>query len=466
MNRLFDIRAVTNAIYLDTNRMGETSVIVTNLTDDLIHGELRVSQLNLPEDSVEIVDAQRHFDAQEAHQFIVRVRLPAGMEGGRYDFRIDAIDLAAPDETLQPGPLISFAIAQAPSNPIGIGIGLLIVALLLVGVVIGATLALSQNSNSFSTANIAFTAVLQSQDEIFVFDPEARQILNISQNPSLDRSPSWSPDGRQLAFVTDRGGRWQIYIHDMDEPLGSAQLLDEAILDVTEVAWSPDGRHIAYVTQSGGTWRLSYVQADGTNPITILASTIPITSISYLNSQLISYMLSDEFWIRNVRNISVIGTVPIHSLVDGLVQSARWSPRISSLAVTVIGQDSSAIYRVDFVQEIDGRIHPAESPVTVLTRDNEDRSPSWSADGQRILFASTTRRDGYLPQLYFVSAFPSSDEPPVSAIPITDTLGIFLPVLQQERSGSFLIPTVTPIPTATPLPTFEANAAATGTAVR
>jgi Tol biopolymer transport system component len=53
-----------------------------------------------------------------------------------------------------------------------------------------------------------------------------------------DRSPAWSPDGKTIAFLSDRNGRWQVFTM---EPDGS---FDRSITSTSYTAgdpsWSPD----------------------------------------------------------------------------------------------------------------------------------------------------------------------------------------------------------------------------------
>jgi dipeptidyl aminopeptidase/acylaminoacyl peptidase len=64
-----------------------------------------------------------------------------------------------------------------------------------------------------------------------------------------DNSPRWSPDGRSLAFVSDRGDKPQIMIAPLDG--GEARTLTKAPHGVNELAWSPDGTRIAYLARAG-----------------------------------------------------------------------------------------------------------------------------------------------------------------------------------------------------------------------
>ncbi len=59
-----------------------------------------------------------------------------------------------------------------------------------------------------------------------------------------DTSPTWSPDGRTVAFVSNRSGSQQIWTIRVDG--GEAQQLTRLPLAVDNLRWSPTGRHVAF----------------------------------------------------------------------------------------------------------------------------------------------------------------------------------------------------------------------------
>lgn len=62
-----------------------------------------------------------------------------------------------------------------------------------------------------------------------------------------DRSPSWSPDGTLLAFVSGRGKKPQVYLLPVDIP-GEARQLTDMPNGVSHPEWSPDGKTIAFLS--------------------------------------------------------------------------------------------------------------------------------------------------------------------------------------------------------------------------
>ena len=72
--------------------------------------------------------------------------------------------------------------------------------------------------------------------------------------------PRWSPDGRKLAFTSERDGNWEIYVMNADGS-GQRNLTRTTALDVG-AAWSPDGRRVVFVSKRGGKWAIYSMNAD------------------------------------------------------------------------------------------------------------------------------------------------------------------------------------------------------------
>jgi dipeptidyl aminopeptidase/acylaminoacyl peptidase len=64
-----------------------------------------------------------------------------------------------------------------------------------------------------------------------------------------DHSPRWSPDGKQLSFISNRGKKSQIYLAPMNG--GEARQLTKAKFGLAQSTWSPDGKRISFVARVG-----------------------------------------------------------------------------------------------------------------------------------------------------------------------------------------------------------------------
>ena len=77
--------------------------------------------------------------------------------------------------------------------------------------------------------------------------------------------PAVSPDGRQVAYVTDRSGIPRLEVVALDGG-GPPAVLSRPAQEVVSVAWSPDGAWLTYLVSPGGSIcaELHVVRPDGT----------------------------------------------------------------------------------------------------------------------------------------------------------------------------------------------------------
>jgi Tol biopolymer transport system component/imidazolonepropionase-like amidohydrolase len=68
-------------------------------------------------------------------------------------------------------------------------------------------------------------------------------------DPAVDTEPAWSPDGRSLAYASDRGGSMDIWIRSLES--GRDHQLTHLASAPMSPAWSPDGRQIACIDSAG-----------------------------------------------------------------------------------------------------------------------------------------------------------------------------------------------------------------------
>jgi TolB protein len=99
-------------------------------------------------------------------------------------------------------------------------------------------------------------------------DPYAASYL--ITHDSRDTSPVWSPDGRHVAFTRRQHDHWEVYLVDADG--GNLRRLtdtpkqsDGSLGNSASPAWSPDGKHLAFLTDRTGRWEIwVMVVPDGT----------------------------------------------------------------------------------------------------------------------------------------------------------------------------------------------------------
>ncbi len=83
-------------------------------------------------------------------------------------------------------------------------------------------------------------------EDLVVTRPDGSQMRRITEDAARDRSPRWSPDGSQIAFMSNRSGRFEIWTIRADGS-GLRQMTDASPRGgVNYPVWSPDGRRMSY----------------------------------------------------------------------------------------------------------------------------------------------------------------------------------------------------------------------------
>ncbi|HVW55917.1 MAG TPA: Tol-Pal system beta propeller repeat protein TolB [Rhizobiaceae bacterium] len=99
---------------------------------------------------------------------------------------------------------------------------------------------------------------------IFTMDLRSRTTTRLTSDDSIDTSPSYSPDGKQITFTSDRGGgsgRSQIYVMNADGSNQHRISFGNGVYSTP--VWSPRGDLIAFTKQTGGEFQIGVMHTDG-----------------------------------------------------------------------------------------------------------------------------------------------------------------------------------------------------------
>jgi len=100
-----------------------------------------------------------------------------------------------------------------------------------------------------------------------------------------DGSPTFSPDGRQIAYMGRVHNHWEIWTMNADGS-GRRQLTGQS-LDPQQTpsnvspAWSPDGKQIAFLSNRDGPWRIYVMEADGSKQRPMFGEKLDMLPLRY-----------------------------------------------------------------------------------------------------------------------------------------------------------------------------------------
>jgi tricorn protease len=168
-------------------------------------------------------------------------------------------------------------------------------------------------------------AAVVAHGEIFTIATDRGEPQRVSETPWKEQDPRWSPNGKWIAFVSDRTGREEVYISD---ELGKNQKkLSDADCDKTGIVWSPDSKTLMW---SGSDHKLRMVDADsGKTDIVAQGEAGNVNGAQFSpDGKLISYSKQDRqlrshVWVKELSS----GQEHMVGHDDFLLSSgAKWTP--------------------------------------------------------------------------------------------------------------------------------------------
>jgi dipeptidyl aminopeptidase/acylaminoacyl peptidase len=234
----------------------------------------------------------------------------------------------------------------------------------------------------------------KSETRIYMVPSAGGDAIALTAVGNSSDHPRWSPDGKYLAFLSERNeGKTQVYL--LNRLGGEAQKLTDTIQDVEQFEWAPDGKHLVLILRDPSLEELEAAASKGkdaaddkpTSPKKPKAKAPWVIDRLQFKEDTIGYL------DRRRKHLYVfdIAATSMTQVTSGDYDDddPAWSPDGKSLAFASNRSkpDPDATYNWDiWVVAADNTDKGAH--LTQVTNDpGEDHSPAWSPDGLWITYS-------------------------------------------------------------------------------
>lgn len=253
------------------------------------------------------------------------------------------------------------------------------------------------------SGHLVFERKVDGNADVYVMAVDGSGLTRLTDSPGWDGEPSWSPDGSQIVFASDRAGGPAIYVMNAD---GSNQraLTDPSTASLTP-SWSPDGQRIAYASTGPNApgaqgvdtgFEIWAMNADGSNPQRLAGD--PAGQALYPSwgpkSDRLVYTLqtAQEGFLLTQMLRAGATSQSFSDAVEGRPNAPDWSLGNNHIALALEQQGIVEIWQT----KPDG-----SNPVRLGQAGANGGEPAWSPDGKHIVFVSD--QDG-APSLVIIDA--------------------------------------------------------------
>jgi dipeptidyl aminopeptidase/acylaminoacyl peptidase len=203
--------------------------------------------------------------------------------------------------------------------------------------------------------------------------------VQLTDNPAPDYEPAWSPDGKRIAFVSERFGNKDVFITSV-EPGASLQRLTTSRAGDTDPTWAPNSIRIALASNRGGTYDIWLFDIGSKRQLTSNAANDFDPAFAPGGGR-VAFTRRNEFgnydiWVKqtNGKGLTRLTTSPAED------SEPTWSPDGQQIAFVSNRMGSYDIY----VMNADGtdQRNFSQSPGSI------DVAPTWVSGGAGVQLAA------------------------------------------------------------------------------
>lgn len=248
---------------------------------------------------------------------------------------------------------------------------------------------------------LVFSVRENGQEDIFALQRGSSQPMRLTNHPSDDRDPAWSPDGRTVAFVSRREGPWDLYILDVITKQATRLTFTPGFEG--SPSFSPDGAFIAYESYQDNDLNIYVVAVDGSGGCPCRVTNNPgpdyepdwMPNVDGKGGRWIAYTSvrgrQQDIYAISLDNPSDQAAINITNTGDIAENYAAWGPNGRAVAYSgVIDGIEASFYRpIEWNEDFSGGTPGAEISI------GRGRMPAWNPIDGSSLFYVAPRRNNY-----------------------------------------------------------------------
>lgn len=215
---------------------------------------------------------------------------------------------------------------------------------------------------------------------LVISDADGQNIRNAMASGDPIISPSWSPDGKKVAYVSFEDRKPVIYVHEL--ATGRRIALSNQKGNNSAPGWSPDGKKLAVSLSKDGNTQIYSINSDGSGLQRLTRGRTIDTEPQYSPDGRFIYFTSDRGGQPQIYRMSAEGeqaeSAKRISFKQAFVTSPRISPDGKYLAYIANVGGAFRLYIMNL----------ATGDTQALTDGSSDESPSFAANGKYVLYST------------------------------------------------------------------------------